>query len=62
LLPLVVSHYFKISPLIFTLCFLGVAGLMFVEHIRRTKLLNLGWAMTITWVLYRLVVLGLIMR
>jgi len=61
LLPLALSHLFNLGPLIFTLCFLGVAGLMFLEHIRRTKLLHLGWTMTITWVFYRLVLLGLIM-
>jgi hypothetical protein len=62
LLPLAASHFFKLGPLIFTLCFLGVAGLMFLEHIRRTKLLNLGWTMTITWVFYRLVLLLIILR
>lgn len=62
LIPLTVSHWFKLSPLIYTLCFMGVAGLMFLEHIRRTKLLNLGWVMTITWVSYRIVLLVLILN
>jgi hypothetical protein len=61
LLPLVVSHFFKLGPQIFTLCFLGVAGLMLLEHVRRTKLLDLGWTMTVTWVFYRLVLLLIIM-
>jgi predicted DCC family thiol-disulfide oxidoreductase YuxK len=54
------SHWFKLPPAVFTLYFMGVAGLMLLEHIRRTKLLNLGWILTVTWVLYRLVLLGLI--
>ena len=62
LIPLAISHWFKLSPLIYTLCFMGVAGLMFLEHIRRTKLLNLGWVMTITWVSYRIVLLVLILN
>jgi hypothetical protein len=31
-----------------------------LEHLRRSKLLKLGLMMSITWVLYRLIVLGLI--
>ncbi|GGH14399.1 DUF393 domain-containing protein [Pedobacter zeae] len=62
LLPaLVVSHYLQVSPLLFMLYFLTVAGLMFLEHLRRSKILNLGWTMSLTWVLYRLIVLGLIL-
>ncbi|MBO9674960.1 MAG: DUF393 domain-containing protein [Sphingobacteriaceae bacterium] len=62
LLPaLVVSHYFQVDTLIFMLYFLMVAGLMFLEHLRRSKILNLGKTMSITWVLYRLIVLGLIL-
>jgi hypothetical protein len=38
-----------------------VAGLMFLEHIRRTKLLQLGWTLTITWALYRAAILVLIL-
>ncbi|HEY4325377.1 MAG TPA: DUF393 domain-containing protein [Mucilaginibacter sp.] len=62
LLPLIVSHWFMAPPLFFALYFMGVAGLMFLEHIRRTKLLKLGWAMTITWVLYRIILLILILK
>jgi predicted DCC family thiol-disulfide oxidoreductase YuxK len=40
--------------------FMLVAGLMFLEHIRRSKLLNLGWTLTITWALYRAAILLLI--
>ncbi|HEY4289298.1 MAG TPA: hypothetical protein VGN00_19490 [Puia sp.] len=33
--------------------FLAVAALMLLEHIRRTKLLSLGWGLTLSWVAYR---------
>jgi predicted DCC family thiol-disulfide oxidoreductase YuxK len=62
LIPLALSHWFNAGPLFYTLCFMGVAGLMFLEHIRRTKLLNLGWVMTITWVTYRIIILILILK
>ena len=60
--PLAARHWFGPAPLIYTLCFLAVAGLMFLEHIRRTKLLHLGWVLTATWVLYRLMVLAIILK
>jgi predicted DCC family thiol-disulfide oxidoreductase YuxK len=37
--------------------FFLVVGLMFLEHIRRTRLLQLSWLLTLTWVLYRCIVL-----
>ena len=37
--------------------FLVVAALMLLEHIRRAKLLSLGWGLTCSWVVYRVVVL-----
>lgn len=58
LLPVVIAAQFIAIPaIICTLYFLAIAGLMFVEHIRRTKMLKLGWQLTATWALYRLVVL-----
>jgi hypothetical protein len=42
--------------------FLIVAALMLLEHIRRTKLLTLGWLPTITWIAYRLIILQLLHR
>jgi hypothetical protein len=33
---------------------------MFLEHIRRTKLLQLSWALSVSWAGYRLLVLALI--
>lgn len=62
LLPiLVASHYFQINPILFILYFLMVAGLMFLEHLRRSKILDLGLTLSISWVLYRLAVLALIL-
>lgn len=61
LLPvLILAKYFDVQPVFFILYFLMVAGLMFLEHIRRSKLLKLGWLMSMSWALYRLIVLGLI--
>lgn len=61
LLPfLLVGLFIPVSALVYTICFMGVAGLMFLEHIRRTKLLQLGWLHTITWMVYRGLVLLLI--
>ncbi|TCD11497.1 DUF393 domain-containing protein [Pedobacter frigidisoli] len=61
LLPVIIlAKYFHIMPVIFILYFLLVAGLMFLEHLRRSKILKLGLAMSITWAVYRLIVLGLI--
>ena len=59
--PLVLANYFYLHPLFFLVYFLLVAGLMFLEHLRRSKLLKLGWLMSFTWALYRLIVLGLIL-
>jgi hypothetical protein len=62
LLPMLIVFKFITPPvLINVLYFMGVAGLMFLEHIRRSKILGLGLALTISWVLYRLAVLGLIL-
>jgi hypothetical protein len=56
-----VSHLLHWPAPIFTVYFIGVAGIMFLEHVRRTKLLGLGWVPTITWVLYRVVLLVIIL-
>jgi len=38
-----------------------VVGLMFFEHMRRVKILELPWFISATWVLYRLLVLCIIL-
>ena len=59
---MLVAHLVNIAPVIYPLYFMAIAGLMFLEHIRRTKLLHLSWLLTISWVIYRLVVLVLILK
>lgn len=61
LLPaLLLSLWVSLDPSFYLMWFIGVAGLMLLEHIRRTRLLFLGWTLTVTWVLYRLLVLLII--
>ncbi|AYL98340.1 DCC1-like thiol-disulfide oxidoreductase family protein [Mucilaginibacter celer] len=62
LIGLLISHFVQLHALVYTLYFMAVAGLMFLEHVRRTKLLGLGWVLTVTWVIYRIVLLGLILK
>jgi len=58
LLPgLLMAVFFNLPPIFYVCYFMSVAGLMFLEHIRRTQLLNLGLVFTISWASYRLLVL-----
>lgn len=62
LLPaLLLSEFINLSPVFYTLYFLAVAALMFLEHIRRTKILQVGWTLTCTWAAYRAIVLVIIL-
>lgn len=62
LLPMVVlASVLGQHPIIYAGYFLLVAGLMFLEHIRRSKILNIGWVMTITWAIYRAAILAAIL-
>jgi hypothetical protein len=58
---LAIAAITHLSPLAASTWFLIVAGLMLLEHIRRTRLLGLDWTLTISWVFYRLHVLLLIL-
>jgi hypothetical protein len=49
--------WLPLNPLWYAAWFMAVAGLMLLEHLRRSKLLGLGGILTISWVLYRLLVL-----
>ncbi|MNK19693.1 hypothetical protein D3C87_379210 [compost metagenome] len=61
LLPaMLLSAWFSLSPYFYLAWFMAVAGLMLLEHIRRSRLLQIGLTLTITWVLYRIVVLLII--
>jgi hypothetical protein len=63
LLPVVIlSQQIDISNVFALVYFMCVVGLMLVEHIRRSKLLHIGWSLTLTWVIYRLVVLLIIFK
>lgn len=56
-LPLILSIWLNLHSLLCAAYFLGVAGLMLLEHIRRTKLLKLGYTLTVSWMLYRILIL-----
>ena len=63
LIPIIITaNLAHTLPIIYPIYFMVVAGLMFLEHIRRAKLLNLGWLLTASWVIYRLLVLLLILK
>ena len=60
-LMLIAANWIGNNPILYLCYFICVAGLMFLEHIRRSKLLQLGWWLTISWGLYRVFVLLLIL-
>ena len=63
LLPaLLISIWYPSNPVFYLVYFLVVVILMLLEHIRRCNLLSIGWTMTITWVLYRIIVLFVIFK
>ena len=55
--PMLLALWFELDPIFYLIWFMSIAGLMLLEHIRRSSLLNIGWTLTITWVLYRIGVL-----
>ncbi|ADY51859.1 hypothetical protein Pedsa_1292 [Pseudopedobacter saltans DSM 12145] len=58
LLPaLLIAQFVSIAPIFYMLWFMGIVGLMLLEHMRRCKILQLGWLPTATWILYRVLVL-----
>jgi len=59
---ILISHYIHFWPIVYPAYFMLVAGLMFLEHIRRTRLLKLGWLLTISWTFYRIIILLLILN
>lgn len=62
LLPvLLIGAVFPAIPAaVFLAYFMLVVGVMLYEHARRMKILELGWWPSVSWVLYRIIVLGLI--
>lgn len=62
LAPMLWIHSAAALPtFVYVLYFLLIAGLMFLEHLRRSSILNLGFTLSITWALYRLAILVFIM-
>lgn len=60
LLPMFVLNNFISQSLPFLLYFLFVAGLMLLEHIRRVRILGLPSIISITWIVYRIMVVFII--
>lgn len=61
LLPAFLIHYLTQQPLVFLFGFLSVAGIMFFIHIKKVSEIKMpGW-LSLTWVLYRCLVLIIIL-
>lgn len=58
LLPMLLAE--GIAPIFRLVYFTSVLGFMLLEHIRRSKILRIGYYPTISWLVYRIVALGLI--
>lgn len=63
LLPiLLVSIFLKIPEIISIIWFVTTVFLMLLEHYRRTKILELPFHLSITWIVYRIITLLLILN
>jgi predicted DCC family thiol-disulfide oxidoreductase YuxK len=51
-----------VNPLIYTGFFMLIVLFMFLEHIRRMKLIGISWMASASWVVYRVIVLILILK
>lgn len=61
-LMLIAANWIGHRPILYLAYFMVVVGLMFLEHIRRSKLLQIGWWLTISWAFYRVLILIWILR
>lgn len=61
LVGLGVSKFISGAPVVFAGYFTIVFVLMLLEHIRRTKILKLSFALSVTWILYRIILLIVIL-
>jgi len=62
LLPIfLATYYFAISLLGLLALFGSVVTIMLFEHVRRCKLLDVPFAMSVSWVGFRMVVLGVVL-
>ncbi|WP_310554868.1 hypothetical protein [Flavobacterium sp.] len=63
LMPIIILHTFAIVPEIVILSWFGITvGIMFSEHFRRVKILELPSYLSFTWVLYRIIALLIILN
>jgi hypothetical protein len=63
LIPAIIIQSIFIIPVWFTLGYFGLVVLtMFLLHMKRCKLLGLGYGITISWILYRVLVLCILMK
>lgn len=61
LLPvLFINSYLGIHPFVLLAAFTVIVSLMFIEHVRRCRLLGVPLTLTASWVLFRIVVLTII--
>lgn len=61
LLPLLIlAHWIPVAPPVALVYFMVVVSLMFLEHIRRTRLLGVSVGLTVSWITYRFIVLLII--
>ncbi|MCF0069289.1 DUF393 domain-containing protein [Dyadobacter sp. CY261] len=59
---LIIGVWLKLSFMTYGLCVMPVVFLMLLEHLRRCKLLGLGYLMSASWVFYRLIVLAILLK
>lgn len=57
----IIGTVFQLTEVFYLTFFFGVVGLMLLEHLRRVKLLNFGWTPSISWVIYRIIVLSILL-
>jgi predicted DCC family thiol-disulfide oxidoreductase YuxK len=61
LIPMLLINSFVIMSVYANLAWFGlVVAIMFLEHWRRVKILGLHWLVSVSWVLYRLIVLWIV--
>jgi predicted DCC family thiol-disulfide oxidoreductase YuxK len=58
----IICVWFNLGWLVSAWCFAPVVFLIFLEHLRRSKLLGIGYLLTATWVLYRVIILIILLK
>ena len=61
LLPAFMFSFLGANSNVHILWFMAVVGLMFLEHMRRVKIIGIHWTASISWVFYRLLILLIIL-